>query len=206
MRLEIKPVSIQRLALGISLIGATFAGVLGCHGKPDVYSEAPRGRDTAMNFYALKTNTLDGQSTSLEQYQGKVTLVVNVASYCGKTPQYAGLERLQKKYESQGFSVLGFPSNDFGKQEPGSAEEIREFCTKNYQVTFPLFQKLQTKAGTGQSPVYEALKQATGKLPSWNFGKYLVARDGKVIAFYPSNVEPDAPELVSALETALAAK
>ena len=159
-----------------------------------------------MNFYALKTNTLDGQSTSLEQYQGKVTLVVNVASYCGKTPQYAGLERLQKKYESQGFSVLGFPSNDFGKQEPGSAEEIREFCTKNYQVTFPLFQKLQTKAGTGQSPVYEALKQATGKLPSWNFGKYLVARDGKVLGFYPSNVEPDAPELVSALETALAAK
>ena len=159
-----------------------------------------------MSIYSLSTKSLEGQNESLGRFGGKVTLLVNVASYCGKTPQYAGLERLQQKYEKQGFSVLGFPSNDFGKQEPGAPEEIREFCTKKYAVTFPLFEKVQTKAGPGQSPVYGALKQATGELPSWNFGKYLIGRDGKVIRFFSSNVEPESPELVGALESALAAQ
>jgi glutathione peroxidase len=162
-------------------------------------------RDPSMNIYSLTAKSLEGETADLKRFEGQVTLLVNVASFCGKTPQYTGLERLQQKYQGQGFSVLGFPSNDFGKQEPGSAQEIREFCDSKYRITFPLFEKVQTKAGPEQAPVYAALKQATGELPSWNFGKYLIGRDGKVIRFFSSNVEPDAPELVSALEGALAA-
>ena len=158
-----------------------------------------------MNIYSLTAKSLEGETADLKRFESQVTLLVNVASFCGKTPQYTGLERLQQKYKGQGFSVLGFPSNDFGKQEPGSSAEIREFCDSKYKITFPLFEKVQTKPGPEQSPDYAALKQATGELPSWNFGKYLIGRDGKVIRFFSSNVEPNGPELVSALEGALAA-
>jgi len=154
------------------------------------------------SFYALKTTTLQGQPAELSQYAGKVALVVNVASQCGFTPQYAGLEKLYEELKGRGFVVLGFPSNDFGGQEPGSAEEIAGFCKKNYGVTFPMFSKLVTKAGPEQSPLYTYLGKG-GSLPSWNFGKYLVGKDGHVIQFFPSKVAPDSPELREAIEKAL---
>jgi glutathione peroxidase len=155
------------------------------------------------SFYDLKTNQLDGKPGDLSAYKGKVTLVVNVASKCGYTPQYDGLEKLHKELAPKGFAVLGFPSNDFGGQEPGTAAEIQEFCKLTYGVTFPMFEKSVTKAGPGQSPIYAYLGQ-TGNLPAWNFSKYLIGKDGKVIAFYPSKVKPDAAELRDAIAKALA--
>ena len=157
-----------------------------------------------MSIYSLSTRTLEGDSTTLGDFSGQVTLIVNVASECGKTPQYAGLERLHRKYKDRGFSVLGFPSNDFGRQEPGTSEEIREFCTSKYDVTFPMFEKVATKSGAKQSPVYGALGKAAGELPNWNFGKYLVGRNGEVIAYFAPKVEPEDPKLVQSIETALA--
>jgi glutathione peroxidase len=154
------------------------------------------------SLYSLRAKSLQGQPVDLAQYQGKVTLVVNVASECGFTPQYAGLEKLHRELSSRGFSVLGFPSNEFGAQEPGSPQEIATFCEKNYGVSFPLFEKLQTKAGPGQSPIYEFLGRS-GKLPTWNFAKYLVGKDGKVIQAYPSKVAPESPDLRDAILTAL---
>jgi glutathione peroxidase len=155
------------------------------------------------SFYDLKVTTLAGQPADLAAYRGKVTLVVNVASQCGYTPQYAGLEKLYRDMAPKGFAILGFPSNDFGGQEPGSAEEIQQFCKRTYDVTFPMFAKVVTKAGPEQSPVYAFLGES-GSLPQWNFGKYVLDRNGKVTAFFPSRVAPDAAELRAAIEKALA--
>jgi glutathione peroxidase len=155
------------------------------------------------SLYDLKVSTLAGQPADLSAYRGKVVVVVNVASQCGYTPQYAGLEKLHREFAPKGFAVLGFPSNDFGGQEPGTAEEIGQFCQKNYGVTFPMFTKVVTKAGPGQSPVYAFLGES-GSLPQWNFSKYVVDKNGKVTAFFPSRVAPDAPELRAAIEKALA--
>ncbi len=157
----------------------------------------------AGSFYSLKTTTLDGKPAELSQFAGKVTLVVNVASQCGFTPQYKGLQALHQELSAKGFSVLGFPSNDFGGQEPGSPEEIRSFCQKNYGVSFPMFAKLVTKAGKDQSPIY-AFLGASGHLPSWNFAKYVIGKDGKIAAFFPSNVTPESKELREAIDKALA--
>jgi glutathione peroxidase len=159
-------------------------------------------QQNASSFYDLKTTTLQGKPADLGVYRGKVTLVVNTASECGYTPQYEGLEALHRELAPKGFSVLGFPSNDFGAQEPGSAQEIAEFCRKNYGVTFPMFAKLSTRSGAGQSPIYTFLG-ATGQLPAWNFSKYVVGKNGKVVAFFPSAVTPDAPELRAAITKAL---
>jgi len=158
-----------------------------------------------MNVYSTPIKTLEGETTNLDRYAGEVTLLVNVASYCGNTPQYSGLEALNARFKDRGFSVLGFPSNDFGQQEPGTAAEIREFCSTKYKVTFPLFEKVQTKTGNGQSPLYAKLGEASGKLPSWNFGKYLVGRDGRVVQYFDPKTQPDDPKLVAAVEQALAA-
>ena len=166
-------------------------------------AHAAGGPVSADSFYALKTTTLQGQPADLTQYAGKVALVVNVASQCGFTPQYAGLQKLSEELKDRGFVVLGFPSNDFGGQEPGSAEEIATFCKKNYGVTFPIFSKIVTKAGPEQSPIYGYLGQS-GSLPSWNFGKYLLSKEGKVLKFFPSKVTPESPELREAIEAALA--
>ena len=155
------------------------------------------------SLYDLQVTTLDGKPADLAAYRGKVTLVVNVASQCGYTPQYAGLEKLHRELGPKGFAVLGFPSNDFGGQEPGSAEEIATFCKRTYDVSFPMFAKVVTKRGPGQSPVYAFLGES-GSLPQWNFSKYVVDKDGKVEAFFPSRVAPDAPELRAAIEKALA--
>ena len=158
---------------------------------------------TVSSLYALKTTSLSGKPVDLADYKGKVTLVVNVASQCGFTPQYKGLEALYEEYKGKDFAILGFPSNEFGGQEPGSPEEIATFCQKNYGVTFPMFQKLVTKPGTDQSPVYAFLTQG-GQVPNWNFCKYVVGKDGKVRGFYPSKVAPEAKELRDAINAALA--
>jgi glutathione peroxidase len=142
----------------------------------------------------------------LKAYEGKVTLVVNVASACGLTPQYEGLEKLHRELKDKDLVIIGFPSNDFGGQEPGTPEEIRTFCTTKYDVTFPLMEKVQTKAGDGQSEMYQFLGTRTGKLPGWNFAKHLIGRDGQTITFFDSKVKPDAKELREAIEKALASK
>lgn len=155
------------------------------------------------SFYDLKTKTLKGEPADLAAYRGKVSLVVNVASYCGYTPQYAGLEKLHRELKDKGFNVLGFPSNDFGEQEPGTAEEIATFCKRTYDVTFPMFEKVVTKKTAGQSPVYTFLGQS-GHLPQWNFSKYLIDKQGRVVAFFPSEVTPEDPALRAAVTKALA--
>jgi glutathione peroxidase len=159
--------------------------------------------ETPDSLYGLKVHTLEGQPADLSQYEGKVTLVVNVASQCGYTPQYAGLQALHAELAERGFEVLGFPSNEFGGQEPGSPEQIRQFCESRYDVTFPMFAKCEVKPGAGQSPVYAFLEAQTGETPGWNFCKYLVGKDGRVIRFYESGVAPDAAELREAINKAL---
>ena len=154
------------------------------------------------SFYDLKTTTLAGIPADLGQYRGMVSLVVNVASKCGYTPQYEGLEKLQREMNGKGFNVLGFPSNDFGGQEPGTAQEIANFCRLTYGVTFPMFEKVVTKRRAGQSPVYVFLG-ASGNLPAWNFSKYVVDKQGRVVAFFPSEVTPEDPALRAAIARAL---
>ena len=138
------------------------------------------------------------------EYAGQVLLVVNTASKCGYTPQYEGLEALHGRYSGRGFAVLGFPSNDFLGQEPGSEAQIREFCTLTYGVKFPMFEKVQVK-GRDATPLYRRLRAATGEAPGWNFHKYLIDREGRVVATFPSKSRPDAPVLKAAIEKLLAA-
>ena len=158
---------------------------------------------TATSIYDIPVTTIDGEATTLSPYRGKVLLIVNVASKCGFTPQYEGLEKLQREMQGKAFNVLGFPSNDFGQQEPGSPEEIAQFCKLTYDVTFPMFEKVVTTPGTGQSAIYSFLG-ATGHLPAWNFAKYVVDKKGQVVAFFPSQVTPEDPKLRDAIAKALA--
>jgi glutathione peroxidase len=177
--------------------------VLGVGAASDrALADDEKGAPMPASFYALSTSRLDGQPVDLKEYAGKVALVVNTASKCGFTPQYKGLQELYTDLSPRGFVILGFPSNDFGGQEPGTAEEIKTFCELNYKVTFPMFSKVVTKAGPDQSPIYTWLGQS-GNLPQWNFSKYVIGKDGKVVAFFPSKVTPDAPELRAAIESAL---
>ena len=143
-----------------------------------------------------------GTKENLCQYAGKVVLVVNTASFCGFTPQYKGLQALNEKYKSRGLVILGFPSNDFGQQEPGSEKEIADFCDRTYAVKFPMFAKTSVKSAGG-SPVFDALAKATGERPKWNFHKYLIARDGRTAASFPSKVEPESREFVAKVEELL---
>ena len=162
----------------------------------------------AADLAAIPLKDIDGKDTSLAAYKGKAVLVVNVASKCGFTPQYEGLEALWRKYKDAGLMVLGFPCNDFGAQEPGTNDEIKKFCSTKYEVSFPLFDKLHVK-GPEQHPLYAALSGKDAAFPGdvkWNFGKFLIGRDGKIIARYDSAVKPDAKELTDAIDKALAAK
>ncbi|MFM9131169.1 MAG: glutathione peroxidase [Actinomycetota bacterium] len=160
-----------------------------------------------MSIYATPIAHLDGQPNALAAVDGKVTLVVNVASKCGLTPQYEGLEALQKKYAERGFSVLGVPCNQFKGQEPGSAEEIQTFCSTTYGVTFPLTEKVDVN-GDDRHPLYTVLtpvadaEGASGDI-RWNFEKFLVGRDGSILARFSPMVSPDAPEVAAAIEAAL---
>jgi glutathione peroxidase len=160
-----------------------------------------------MTIYDQKINTLEGSPADLSAYKGKALLVVNVASKCGLTPQYEGLEKLHEQYASRGFEVLGFPCNQFMGQEPGSADEIREFCDTNYHVEFPLFEKIDVN-GDQQHPIYAELEQtadADGEAGDvkWNFEKFLVAPDGSVVGRFRPQVTPEDPALVAAIEAQL---
>jgi len=143
-----------------------------------------------------------GTQESLCQYQGKVVLVVNTASFCGYTPQYKSLQALNEKYKSRGLVILGFPSNDFGQQEPGSNKEIADFCDRTYAVKFPMFAKTSVK-DPGGSSFYDALAKATGERPKWNFHKYLIGRDGKSAVSVPTKVDPESKEFVAKVEELL---
>ena len=152
-------------------------------------------------------NSLDGKPAPLAEYRGKVILIVNVASKCGYTPQYTGLEKVYEKYKDQGFVILGFPANNFGGQEPGTNEEIKTFCSSKYQVTFPMYSKVSVK-GADSTPLYQFLTDkrsnpATGGEIKWNFTKFLVDRNGKVIARFEPAVTPESADVTGAIEKAL---
>lgn len=160
------------------------------------------------NLADIPLKDINGKDTSLKAYKGKVLLIVNVASKCGYTKQYTPLEATYRKYKDQGLVVLGFPCNQFGGQEPGTNEEIKTFCSANYDVTFPLFDKLDVK-GANQHPLYTALAGKDSPFPGdikWNFGKFLVGRDGKILKRWDSGAKPDGEEITKAIESALAAK
>jgi glutathione peroxidase len=162
----------------------------------------------ADSIYDISLKDIDGKPTSLKAYKGKVLLIVNVASRCGYTPQYAGLESLFEKYKDKGLLVLGFPCNQFGGQEPGTNEEIKQFCSSKYQVTFPLFDKIEVN-GPNRHPLYLALAGKDAAFPGdikWNFNKFLIGRDGKVLKRFDSGTKPEAKALTEAIEAALAAK
>ena len=164
---------------------------------------------SAASLYDIPLKDINGQATSLKAYQGKVLLLVNVASKCGYTRQYKPLEAVYLKYHHQGLEVLGFPSNDFGGQEPGTPEQIKQFCSSQFAVTFPLFEKLKVKGGADQHPLYAALTGQDSPFPGevkWNFGKFLIGRDGKIVARFQSADEPDSAAVTKAIEAALAAK
>ena len=167
-------------------------------------SGAPALGASCPTLLASKVTTMLGETADLCEHAGKVLLVVNTASLCGYTPQYKGLQALHQRYESKGLVILGFPSNDFGKQEPGSNKEIADFCDRTYAVKFEMFGK--TSVGPGASPLFDALATATRKRPEWNFHKYLVARDGKSVASFASDVDPESRQFVAKLEQLLGAK
>ncbi len=163
---------------------------------------------TAESIYDLKVKDIDGKDVTLGAYKGKAVLIVNVASKCGYTKQYAGLEATYRKYKDQGFVILGFPCNQFGGQEPGSNEQIKEFCSSKFDVTFPLFDKVEVN-GANRHPLYVKLAGKDSPFPGdikWNFNKFLIGKDGQILKRFDSKVAPDSAELTGAVEAALAAK
>jgi glutathione peroxidase len=152
-----------------------------------------------------RLSTLQGKAEDLCRYEGQVVVVVNTASYCGYTKQYEGLEKLYQKYKGKGLVVLGFPSNDFGQQEPGSNQEVADFCERTFKVRFPMYEK-SAVSGTAASPLYRSLAARTGEAPKWNFHKYVLDRKGEPVGSFDSKVTPDDPKLVDAVEKALAAR
>jgi len=179
---------------------AALAILFSAQTKPGGGSKVPGALDFTMK-------SIDGKPVDLSRYQGRVVLMVNVASQCGFTPQYAGLEELHRKYAAKGLSILGFPSNDFGEQEPGSDPEISEFCKKNYGVEFDMFSKIVVR-GPGQAPLYKyltTLPKFTGPV-EWNFEKFLIGRNGEVIGRFKSEVEPMSRQMAGAVESAIASR
>ena len=169
---------------------------------------AAGGAYAASSIYDFTMPLLDGKSAPIADYKGKVVFVVNVASRCGFTPQYKNLEAVYQKYKDQGFVVLGFPCNQFGGQEPGTDAEIKQFCTSKYDVTFPLFDKIEVN-GANRHPLYVALAGQDSPFPGnikWNFTKFLIGRDGKILNRFDSKVKPDSAEVTKAIEAALAAQ
>lgn len=178
------------LALAASVLSATLA-----------YADAKKDPT------AIPLKDIDGKATTLKDQKAKLFLVVNVASQCGLTPQYEGLEKVYRQFKAQGLSVVGFPCNDFGSQEPGTTSEIKQFCKTKYDVTFPMMDKIHVK-GPDQHPLYAVLTGEDSPFPGeikWNFGKFLVTADGKVLQRFEPPVKPDAPEVIAAIEKALAA-
>ena len=193
--------------LGCALLLATVGSVFFYHHHIQDKVEAA---ETAKSVLDFTMRDIDGKDTKLKQYKGKVLLVVNVASKCGYTPQYEGLQATYAKYKDQGFYVLGFPANNFGSQEPGTETEIKEFCTSKYHVTFPMFAKISVK-GDDQDPLYKFLTSKetdpdfAGDI-TWNFNKFLIDREGKVVARFTSKDTPESEKVTSAIEKYLAAK
>src|SRR5215831_20810830 len=162
----------------------------------------------ASSLYDIPVKDIDGKDTTLSAYKGKVLLIVNVASKCGYTPQYKALEAVYEKYKDKGFAVVGFPCNQFASQEPGTNEEIKQFCSSKYNVTFPLFDKIEVN-GPNRHPLYAELAGKDSPFPGdikWNFNKFLIGKDGKILQRFDSKVTPDSEELTKAIEAALAAK
>ena len=173
--------------------------------KTDALNES-NGNTMDKNIKQITVKDIDGKSVSLSDYKGKVLLIVNVASYCGFTKQYSGLEEIYKQYKEKGFEILAFPCNQFGEQEPGTNEEIKNFCSSKFDVSFRLFDKIDVN-GKDKSPLYSILtdNEVTGKADiKWNFEKFLIDKDGNIVARYSSKVEPKSKELVSAIEKELA--
>ena len=163
---------------------------------------------SAASLYDVSARDIDGRNVKLDTYRGKVLLIVNVASACGYTPQYEGLQSLFKKYESQGFAVLGFPCNQFGEQEPGTSAQIKSFCSSKFKVTFPLFEKIEVNGAT-RHDLYTFLAGKESPFPGnieWNFNKFLVGRDGTILKRFNSDVDPESGEMMKAVEAALVAK
>ncbi|ULA63495.1 MAG: Hydroperoxy fatty acid reductase gpx1 [Nitrospira sp.] len=159
------------------------------------------------SFYDFTMDDIDGKPVSLSQYKGKALLVVNTASFCGNTPQYTDLEAMYEQYRDKGFEILAFPANNFGQQEPGTNAEIKGFCLTKYSVSFPLFSKISVK-GSDKHPLYQYLTEKSpfpGEV-EWNFQKYLVDRNGNIVARFPHRMKPSSPEIVKEVERVLAAK
>lgn len=200
--------TLRGIALVYSACLATLALFTG-YSLP-AFSTDEKGTTSVSPVLNFTMNSLNGKPVSLAKYQGKVVVIVNVASRCGYTPQYKDLEALHEKYGSKGLAILGFPANEFGKQEPGTNSQIAEFCSKNYGVKFDMFSKVVVK-GDGQCELYKFLtsKETNPKFSGdikWNFEKFIVSRDGEIVARYASNLSPSADEFVKTLETQLAKK
>jgi glutathione peroxidase len=162
----------------------------------------------AGSIHEIAVKDIDGKDTTLGAYKGKVLLIVNVASKCGYTPQYQGLETIYEKYKDKGLVVLGFPCNQFGQQEPGTNEEIKQFCSSKYNVKFPMFDKIDVN-GEKRHPLYVTLAGEQSPFPGdikWNFSKFLIGRDGKIIKRFDSKAAPESPEVIAAIDSALTAK
>jgi glutathione peroxidase len=186
------------------IVDLIVAGVINMFAQP-VYAEHPAAFGGEGVIYTFTMKRINGTEESLALYKGKVLMLVNVASKCGYTPQYKDLEALYRKYKSRGFEILAFPANNFGSQEPGSDEQILEFCKTNYDVTFPLFSKISVK-GDDQHPLYRYITRDS-PIPGeirWNFQKYLVDRKGNLVAMFPSRIKPTDEELVKLIEKLLA--
>ncbi len=198
--------------VALAAVGGVFA-VTASHLSAVEKSPAPTAAKAASATPAaldFKVKSLDGKEVDLSQYQGKVLMIVNVASFCGNTPQYAQLEALHEKYGKDGLEILGFPCNQFGSQEPGSAEEIQKFCTAKYKVSFPMFEKIEVN-GDKASPLYKHLTsletkpKGPGKV-SWNFEKFIVGRNGDVVARFDPRTKPDAKEVMAVVKAELGKK
>lgn len=187
--------------LGVSLVFG-FMPIAGCS-NPAPQDEASLARWSDTAFYDLSADALDGAPTNFESWRGQPVLVVNVASRCGMTPQYEGLQALHEEFAGEGLVVVGFPCNQFLGQEPGSPEEIAAFCEEEYGVSFPLMSKVEVKIGENQSPVYEFLGARTGELPSWNFAKYLVSKDGQTVRYFGPRTKPGDDDLRAAITASL---
>jgi len=192
--------NIERILIMISFLGISLFGIT-------LKAQSASNEETikSANIYKYSVKNIKKEDVNLKSYEGKVLLIVNVASECGYTPQYEGLEKIYKKYNTKGFEILAFPCNDFGGQEPGTNEEIQKFCSINYNVTFPLFDKISVK-GSEKTELYIMLtdNKVTGKSEiAWNFEKFLVDKKGNVVANFKSKVNPESAEITSEIEKLL---
>lgn len=194
-----------KIALTIALAGASIACAATAAREERVMSEP-----AAKSVHEFTMKNIDGKDVKLSDYRGQVLMLVNTASQCGLTPQYKGLQAIYQKYQAQGFTILGFPANNFGGQEPGSNEEIKEFCTMKFKVSFPMFAKISVK-GADQHPLYQFLTskesnpQFGGEI-GWNFNKFLIGKSGEIIGRFNPQVDPESPEVAAAIERAIAVK